>query len=67
MKIKISPIRYLKSAYRARRPIRTIKEIGYSKNYFMQESPLSEGYQRPTRFKRICKKIEDFFVNYFDN
>ena len=45
--MKISPIQYLKSAYRATRSNKKISQLGYSSNYFMQKSPLSEGYKQP--------------------
>ena len=65
--MKISLIQYLKSAYRASRSNKKISQLGYSSNYFMQKSPLSEGYKQPSRMAKICQNIRNFFVNFFDN
>lgn len=65
--MRINPIDYLKTAYRAAKPSKRIMPRGYTEGYFMEQSPLSKEYQAPTGMAKFCKSISNFFTKLFNN
>ena len=49
------------------KPVRKIVEKGFYEGYFMEKSPLSKGYQAPTKTAKLCKNIRNFFAKLFNN
>ena len=47
--------------------VRKILEKGFYEGYFMEKSPLSKGYQAPTKTAKLCKNIRNFFTKLFNN
>ena len=49
------------------KPVRKIVEKCFYEGYFMEKSPLSKGYQAPTKTAKLCKNIRNFFAKLFNN
>ena len=49
------------------KPVRKILEKGFYEGYFMEKSPLSKGYQAPTKIAKLCQNISNFFAKLFNN
>lgn len=49
------------------KPVRRIVDKGFYEGYFMEQSPLSKGYQAPTKTAKLCKNIRNFLAKLFNN
>ena len=49
------------------KPVRRIVDKGFYEGYFMEKSPLSKGYQAPTKTAKLCKNIRNFLAKLFNN
>ena len=47
--------------------VRKILDKGFYEGYFMEKSPLSKGYQAPTKTAKLCKKIRNFLAKLFND
>ena len=63
--MKINPINYVKTAYRAAKPSKRILPQGFSEGYFMQKSPLAKDGAN-TGSKSFITKVFDKIASFFN-